>query len=839
MSGYYRTCIKNYAHIAEPLVKLTKKNVKFLWAPEQQLAFDTLKQTLTSDTVMAHPRTDQPYQLYTDACNYAIGAILCQTADDGIERPIVYLSKQLSDTQKRWATIEKEAYAVVYALKQLRPYLMGAVYRTFTDHKPLTSLFTKEMNNTKIQRWSVLLAEYGCKVEYHKGKLNVRADMLSRIKQTEEVATFDVGYWQLGDQLPDLPPDDAPPNIYGLDLHELAQMQRGMTEWTEQHDDDSQYEIINDMLYSTKTPHRYAAEHPRLVIPPQLRSHVIGRAHQDVGHMSVIKTMRKIQQVFIWAGMKADIKSFITKCPTCLVHTKRVPRAPMGEMPIATAPMQIVAADLIGPLVKSPHDNQYILTIIDHCTGWAEAYPIPAKTSYQVWRKFTTQYFPRNGYPDVLITDQGLEFGANDFRNYIAAVGVQQRRTTSYNPQANGKCERFNGTLKQIISCLINNTRNNWEDQLGPALLAYNNSVSDCTGHTPYFLHFGRRARLPISSMLKDNSNLEHRLQHVADALRTAVHATGHSRRYNRERLARRANTGVVKVGDTAIIKAPEPLSLTSKWDPQWTVTKVKQKVVWLTHQQTGKQKTLNINKIKIVDPNITWDELNPRPVRNARKSTRATGLAPVPRNIIQHPADHAPPITEETKKAHAKRRRTHSQSSEESDVITPPRRLTTAVRQTPSVDPQPSTSAQPPEDRRRTATRRTHSPDAPTAHKRALTKGISRPHTEDLPRDNKRHHRRPERRPLSPEPDITGKRPHRAGITRPSDATDRTHPKRLHRQAPRRHHAPDVPTNPKRLRPILPRGVKRSTHPQITPPPLDQQKRARIEIIAALRSLS
>ena len=171
MANYYRTCIPDFAHTVEPLVELTRKNSKFFWSAQHQQAFDSLKKSLASDQVMAHPRPNQEYLLFTDACDYAVGAILCQKDDQGIERPIVYLSKQLSQTQRRWATIEKEAYAVVYALKQLRPYLWGAKYRTMTDHKPLTSLFTKDMNNTKIQRWSVLLSEYNCRVEYHKGKV--------------------------------------------------------------------------------------------------------------------------------------------------------------------------------------------------------------------------------------------------------------------------------------------------------------------------------------------------------------------------------------------------------------------------------------------------------------------------------------------------------------------------------------------------------------------------------------------------------------------------------------------------------------------------------------------
>ena len=149
--------------------------------------------------------------------------------------------------------------------------------------------------------------------------------------------------------------------------------------------------------------------------------------------------------------------------------------------------------------------------------------------------------------------------------------------------------------------------------------MAYNNSVSDVTGHTPFFLHYGRRARLPIARLLQDTPLLDDRLKIVADALAAAAEGTKNARHYNRERLRKKANIGHVQVGDTVVIKAAEPLSLSSTWDPQWTVTKVRKKVVWLVHQQTNKQKTLNINKIRVVDPNLIWDELHPRPLRQQR----------------------------------------------------------------------------------------------------------------------------------------------------------------------------------------------------------------------------
>lgn len=868
MSGYYRTCIRDYARIAEPLVELTRKNVRFKWTERRQRAFEDLKQDLVSDSVMAHPQTDKPYLLYTDACDYAIGGILCQTDDQGIERPIVYLSKQLSATQRRWATIEKEAYAVIYALKQLRPYLWGAEYRTFTDHKPLTSLFTKDLNNTKIQRWAVLMSEYNCKVEYHKGKLNIRADMLSRIRQNEHISTFDVDHWHLGDALPDLQPDDPAPDVYGLDLQQLSQQQRTMPEWSEHFDDDSAYQVINGLLYSTRPPHKYAPDYPRLVLPPQQRERVVERAHLEVGHMSTHKTVRKLQEAFVWPRMRAEVDQLLAKCPVCIVHSKTVPRAPMGEMPIATAPVQIVGMDLIGPLIKTPGGCQYILTLVDHCSGWAEAFPIPAKTSYEVWKKLSREYFPRHGYPDVIINDQGLEFGAKSLKDYLKDVGIDQRRTTSYNPQSNGKCERLNGTLKTIISRLINNARDSWEDQLGPALMAYNNALSTTTGHTPYFLHYGRRARLPINRLLSKEKLCDERLQDVADALRTAASLTADARRHNRERLAKQANAGKVKVGDTVVIKAQEPLSLTSRWDPQWTVTRVRDKVIWVTHQQTGRQKTLNINKVKLVDPHIAWDQIHQRPVRNPRQGPRISNRAPPPAMPLQpndsaHPGEPATPPEESVDPRPSKKplsdppcsnavkcnrrppKRSRSPDHDRADTnaqkglrINPsrPRAHCSTVKKhssgnTPAVKTSPGfnstlhpTPAQPSTSGPSTLT------SSPAAHEPLDTTPAPSTVT-PLPSAHRftQHHQLTA--PASPAATTLPQlKPRSSSVHRP--APQRTvDTKRLLRQAPRRPHDPEFEGSAKRSRPFLPRGTKRN----ITAPPLQQQKKAKAEVIAYL----
>ena len=646
MAGYYRQCIPNYAHVPEPLVALTRKDVPFHWGKEQEGAYQALKELLVSEKVMAHPQPDRKYILYTDACDYAVGAILCQNDDQGIERPVVYLSKQLSATQRRWATIEKEAYAVVYALKQLRPYLWGAEFETFTDHKPLTSLFTKEMNNTKIQRWSILLAEFGCKPRYYPGKLNIRSDMLSRIKPRAEVATFDTGDWVTDSDVSQLPPDEKLPIFHNLDLKQVSEAQQEMEEWTEAADVDSQYDIVNSLLYSTARPSKYAADYPRLVLPEFARKEIMNKAHEEVGHMAALKTMLKVQEVYVWQGMKEDIKNFVKNCPTCIVHSQKKVHLPMGEMPVANSPGQIIGVDLIGPFVKSPQGNIYILTVVDHCSGWAEAYPIPRKTNEEVWRRLRQDYFPRHDYPEILISDRGAEFNSKVFDDYLKAVGVKHHKTTPYHPQSNGKTERFNRTFKQIVNKLVNNRRDNWEEQLGVALTAYNKSTSSTTGHTPFFLHHGRHPRLPFSVANNPLTMLEGRLQILAEGLQQARELTLQSRQSNRERLAKKAQSNNIDVGDSVVIRAQEPMTLTSKWDPHWQVTQVRGKVVWLRHQQTGRQKILNRDKVQIVDPDIAWDDVRPRPIRNPNLSTRLTGITQhvpyQPRSNQQNRADNA-----------------------------------------------------------------------------------------------------------------------------------------------------------------------------------------------------
>jgi len=125
LSNYYRRFIPSYAAIAEPLHRLLCKSSKaFHWTPECDNSFNTLKTKLTTPPVLAFSQFEMPFIVATDASDHAIGGVLSQL-QDGQEKVIAYWSRQLQKAERNYSTIEREALAVVGAVKEFYPYLYG------------------------------------------------------------------------------------------------------------------------------------------------------------------------------------------------------------------------------------------------------------------------------------------------------------------------------------------------------------------------------------------------------------------------------------------------------------------------------------------------------------------------------------------------------------------------------------------------------------------------------------------------------------------------------------------------------------------------------------------
>lgn len=106
MCNFYRKFIPNYASIAVPLYKLLKKNVKFIWSPECDEAFHLLLKEINKEAILALPNYNKEFHLTTDASAKGIGAVLSQEDDSGVQRPVTFISRKLTEAEMKFHTTE-------------------------------------------------------------------------------------------------------------------------------------------------------------------------------------------------------------------------------------------------------------------------------------------------------------------------------------------------------------------------------------------------------------------------------------------------------------------------------------------------------------------------------------------------------------------------------------------------------------------------------------------------------------------------------------------------------------------------------------------------------------
>lgn len=694
MAGYYRQTVPGYAAIAAPLNALLRLRAKWEWTDQHEKAFRLLQQHLLSDNVLAFPQTNEPYALYTDACDYALGGILVQKDTQGVERVIQYVSHQFTEAERKWSTLEKEAYGVVYCLKKLRPYLFGATFEIFTDHKPLRALFQNEVANSRVQRWAVLIAEYGAPISYRKGVNNIRADMVSRVRplavdvvDTEDYVEPHTGTvtWSLPLQFDNIDKDQ---------LH-TAQKRDFPELWQRAQDsDDDDYNVQDGILFSCKRPGPRQARFPRVVLPAEWRDRVTGRCHSQTGHAGRWKTTRAVLEAYVWPGLRADVAKWLHRCGPCQIHKPHQEHVAHGRMPEPSYPFQIVSMDLTGPFTRSERGHSYLFTLIDHLTGFAEAYPIASKRGDTIADVLNRDFFPRYGPCELLVSDNGLEFVNQSVNNLCKAYDVKHVTTTIYHPQSNAKVERFHRTLKGILSRLISTTSSSWEAQLGPALSAYRNSVSAATGYTPYQALYGRQARLPMTTAINNSQNTE---VFADDRLATLAHTWHQARtalrqeRETNEELQRRKRLGQpLQLGDNVIVLLPGmKAAFQPRWDTRWQVIRARDPVYWIRHQQTGHEKVLNRTRLRWVPADIDWSLISDKPLNNQdRPQTRSQTLATMDGQLRAALMEDPPPPSQENQQqlgavatdGHVSSTFPHMQSTPHSPITTGPSRSSSVM---------------------------------------------------------------------------------------------------------------------------------------------------------------
>ena len=174
------------------------------------------------------------------------------------------------------------------------------------------------------------------------------------------------------------------------------------------------------------------------------------------GHLGPDRTAKQVQRRAYWVAWHKDVKAYIRGCDACARYTRgEAPKqgllqsAPVGE------PWERIAIDITGPHPVSKAGNRYILTVLDHFSKWAEAFPIRNHEATTVARLLADQVFSRFGIPLQLLSDRGQEFESHLMLELCAALGIEKLRTTAYKPSTNGAVERFHRTLNSMLAKVV------------------------------------------------------------------------------------------------------------------------------------------------------------------------------------------------------------------------------------------------------------------------------------------------------------------------------------------------------------------------------------------------
>ncbi|TIC91053.1 Transposon Tf2-6 polyprotein [Colletotrichum higginsianum] len=456
--NFYRRFLKGYSDKINPLIKLTRKNTTFEWTDEQDKAFEDIKQQVLSEPVLMIPDPRKPFELETDASDYAIGGQLGQRDEEGRLHPCGFFSKKLSGPELNYQIHDKELMAIIEAFREWKPQLSGTKHevKVYTDHKNLAHFTTSKALNKRQIRWSEFLSEFNFRIIYVKGTENGRADALSRRPDHETPV-----------------PDETLVILKQDDKGDLVPAQKL---------------IMIGTRVNTSTTGR--------MTPEQIREIHSARAH---GHQGVTKTFKRIRQHYDKKVTRAEVASAIKDCEMCK-KSKNSPHKPYGQLqplPIPPEAWHSISLDFIvklpksrEPLTKTWYDS--ILVIVDRLTKYAYFIPyLESSTAEGLAYTFLKYIISNHGLPKEIVSDRDKLFTSKFWKSLISQLGADHKLSTAFHPQTDGQTERINQILEQYLRCYVNYDQDNWVPLLPMAQFAYNSAIGESTLHSPFYLNYG------------------------------------------------------------------------------------------------------------------------------------------------------------------------------------------------------------------------------------------------------------------------------------------------------------------------------------------------------------
>lgn len=497
---FLRRFIPNFGELIRLLNNMLKKDSKVKWTMEAKEAFDDIKTALTKNSVLTSPKFDRDFIIFSFASKHTIAIVLLQKDDQGFDKPIAFFSKALRDAPLKYQIMEKQAYALVKAIKDFRFYILYSHVMAYVLNAVVKEILTQEGIEGKRGKWIANILEYDIEIKPTKiikgqglAKLmtetNFQALDINELDNEEEMVTPQINQTFLQS------PWYADICFVLLNLQAPPGLSRTKKRFLKMKA--SKFCIIDNVLFWKN--------HEGILLnclTLNETDNVLKEFHaRDCGgHLYWKSTADKIlRDVFYWCSLFADVKFFFLSCHKCHIFEGKKKLLPLPLKPISTErPFQQWGLDFIGEIhPSSSSQHKWILTAMDYFTKWIEAIPCMQANDSIIMQFLETNILSRFGFPENIITDNAIAFKSKRMIKFFHKYHITLVHSTTYYPQGNGLAESSNKSLIKIIKKVLEENKRNWHKKLVNALWADRLTTKRSNGTSPYELVYGMEERFP------------------------------------------------------------------------------------------------------------------------------------------------------------------------------------------------------------------------------------------------------------------------------------------------------------------------------------------------------
>lgn len=552
---YYSRYIPNFAVVCAPLAKLRKKNAKWVWDHQCEEAFQKLKEAITNPPILAMANYDKTMYLNTDASQLGTGACLGQVDDNGVMLPIAYFSKRFNDNEVNYSVYEKEALAAIWAIEKFKPFLEHRPFVLRTDNSALSFVLSQKQKLGRLGRYSERLLALPFTTEFVPGHQNQMADFLSRMFERES-GNNNGGKNICGEEIV----SQNKPEKKQRCVNKKGNKRSGVKQKRENSEvvlnnikhcpeafqsigdfqkRDPETSFILNQLEQGQRVDNYSMSRgilffqpkfnvtPKIVVPTNVKDMIFNYYHNEPisGHPGVKRTMERIKRYFFWHNMRREISERVRGCTVCQ-RSKAAQKKFAGDL-ISHEPkfvMQKIYCDIMGPLVKSSKQNEYVLVLTEAVSRYTWLIPLRVAKSLPIIEKIKTVIFQNFGQCEFLVTDNGRQFVSKAFRNFTFAHGIKHVKLIPYRPNPN-YAERYIKNLKALLIAYYNDQHTKWDSDLYNLQICLNTAKNENTGFSAFELLMGYEPANTLSNLwnLRDICEADQLSTEAREKFKTAI----------------------------------------------------------------------------------------------------------------------------------------------------------------------------------------------------------------------------------------------------------------------------------------------------------------------------